>query len=188
MTGSSTPMRSGHFDGVRGRCEINASIRRPGEIRFWLEVFRRTEIPAISGRNRELSAKSILSPMKQLIRVRHFAALSPTITDRPSLDEAQRWRSRGGLDRCRGEIVEVGAPWRARSGISPVYAGRIVDQARSRVARGFRRRRPRSERPRARRPDGTGRSLRSVTRLGGLTRPFLIQWMRPATTLARIRT
>ena len=37
---------------------------------------------------------------------------------------------------------------------------------------------PRSGRPSARRTDGTWRSLRSVTRLGGLTRPFLIQWMR----------
>jgi hypothetical protein len=42
------------------------------------------------------------------------------------LDEAQRWRSRGGLDRGRDEIVEVGAPWRAP--IRPVYARRIVDQ------------------------------------------------------------
>jgi hypothetical protein len=110
----------------------------------------------LSGRNRELSAKSTRAPMKHLFRVRHFAALSPTITDRlsPGRSAAVAVARRAG--RCRGEIVEVGAPWRARSGISPVYARRTVDQARSRVARGFRRRRPRSERPRARRPDGTG--------------------------------
>ena len=175
-------MRSGHFEReilVRGRREINASIRRPGEIRFWLAS---SDEPRSCYIRSEQGIERQIDPLSDEAVVPRPRCRRRLRIGRP-LDEAQRWRSRGRLDRCRREIVEVGAPWRARSGISPVYAGRIVDQARSRVARGFRRRRPRSERPRARRPDGTGRSLRSVTRLAGLTRPFLIQWMRPTTSL-----
>ena len=64
VTGSPTPMRSGHFDMPAQHPELGNS--------------------ALSGRNRELSAKSNRAPMKHLFRGRHFAALSPTNTDRPS--------------------------------------------------------------------------------------------------------
>ena len=121
------------------------------------------------------------------------------VVPRPSLcgavaddyGSAVPWTKRSGGDRAAGWTVAGGRSWRsARRGEPDPGSHRstrgesstrldlellVVFDA---VAR-------RSERPRARRPDGTGRSLRSVTRLGGLTRPFLIQWMRRRTSRLR---
>jgi hypothetical protein len=58
VTGSPTPIRSGHFDMPAQHPEL--------------------------GDGAKLSAKSIRAPMKHLFRVRNFAALSPPIADRPS--------------------------------------------------------------------------------------------------------